>query len=144
MTLLTWDDVNGIWYLKGPYAFALEQNEDVKWVYNKEKGKYALSVLVVCSFFQLCQFSTNIFTRALLVWMPLLLDLFLALFLISVRRSGCMDRKKNRNRTECNREQPDPQLRLPRLGARLVAGCLTFQILENRQKTGCNQLQPVF
>ena len=82
MTLLTWDDVDGIWYLKGPYAFALEQNEDVKWVYNKKKGKYVLPVLVVCSFFQLCQFSTNLYTRALLVWMPLLLDLFLALFLI--------------------------------------------------------------
>ena len=50
VTLLTWDDVDGIWYLKGPYAFALEQNEDVKWVYNKEKGKYVLSVLVVFSY----------------------------------------------------------------------------------------------
>ena len=82
VTLLTWDDVDGIWYLKGPYAFALEQNKDVKWVYNKEKGRYVLSVLVVCNFFQLCEFPTNIFTRALLVWMPLLLNLFLTRFLI--------------------------------------------------------------
>ena len=82
MTLLTWDDVDGIWYLKGPYAFALEQIEDVKWGYNKEKGKYVMSVLVVCSYFQLCQFSTNLFTRAVLVQMPLLLNLFLGLFLI--------------------------------------------------------------
>ncbi|EDR01428.1 uncharacterized protein LACBIDRAFT_333310 [Laccaria bicolor S238N-H82] len=37
VTLLTWDNVDGIWYLKGPYEFALEQNEDVKWFYNKEK-----------------------------------------------------------------------------------------------------------
>ncbi|KIJ95001.1 hypothetical protein K443DRAFT_109519, partial [Laccaria amethystina LaAM-08-1] len=54
MALLTWDDIDGIQYLKGPYAFALEQNEDVKWVYNKEKGKYVLSILVVCSFIQSC------------------------------------------------------------------------------------------
>ena len=59
MTILTWDDIDGIWNLKGPYAFALEQDEDVKWVYNKEKGKYVLSVLVVCSFIQLHEFSTN-------------------------------------------------------------------------------------
>ena len=82
MTLLTWDDVDGIWYLKGPYVFALEQNEDVKWVYNKEKGKYVLSILVICSFIQLCEFSTNLFTRALLVWNPLFLVLFLALSLM--------------------------------------------------------------
>ena len=62
----------------------------------------------------------------------------------SVCRSGCMDQKKNRNRTECNREQPDPQLQFPHLGAHSVAGCLKFQILKNRQKTGHNQLQPVF
>ena len=84
MTLLTWDDVDGIWYLKGPYAFTLEQNEDVKWVYNKEKGKYVLSVLVVCSFIQLCAFSTNLFTRALLVWKSLVLALFLILDLCLV------------------------------------------------------------
>jgi hypothetical protein len=77
MTLLTWDDVDGIWYLKGPYAFALEQNEDVKWVYNKEKGKYILSILVVCSFIHLCEFSTNLFTRALSVWKLLFLALYL-------------------------------------------------------------------
>ena len=37
MTILTWDDVDGIWNLNGPYAFGLEQDGDVKWVYNKEK-----------------------------------------------------------------------------------------------------------
>jgi hypothetical protein len=73
VTLLTWDDVDGIWYLKGPYGFAVEQNEDVKWVYNKEKGKYVLSILVVCSIIQLYEFSTNVFSRALLVWKPPLL-----------------------------------------------------------------------
>ncbi|EDQ98794.1 uncharacterized protein LACBIDRAFT_335648 [Laccaria bicolor S238N-H82] len=29
--MTTWDDIDGIWNLKGPYAFVLEQNEDVKW-----------------------------------------------------------------------------------------------------------------
>ena len=83
MTILTWDDVDGIWNLKGPYGFALEQNEDVKWVYNKEKGKYVLLILVVCSFLQSCEFSINIFSRALLVWKaPLSLSLSLALSLI--------------------------------------------------------------
>jgi hypothetical protein len=83
MTILTWDDVDGIWNLKGPYAFALEQDEDVKWVYKKEKGKYVLSILVVCSFIHLYEFSTNLFNRALLVWKPpLSLALFLALSLI--------------------------------------------------------------
>lgn len=82
MTILTWDDVDGIWNLKGPYAFALEQDEDVKWVYNKEKGKYVLSILVVCSFLQSCEFSTNIFSRALLVLkLPLSLALSPALSL---------------------------------------------------------------
>ena len=82
MTILTWDDVDGIWNLKGPYAFALEQDEDVKWVYNKEKGKYVLSILVVCNFLQACEFSTNIFYRALLVLrLPLSLALSPALSL---------------------------------------------------------------
>ena len=82
MTILTWDDVDGIWNLKGPYAFVLGQDEDVKWVYNKEKGKYVLSILDVCSFLQSCEFSTNIFSRALLVLkLPLSLALSPALSL---------------------------------------------------------------
>jgi hypothetical protein len=77
--------VGGIWNLKGPYGFALEQNEDVEWVYNKEKGKYVLSILVVCSFLQSCDFSINIFSRALLVWkatLSLALSLTLDLHLV--------------------------------------------------------------
>ena len=54
------------------------------------------------------------------------LELTELVVLASVCRSGCRDRKKNRNRTKRNREQPDHRSRLPRLGALSVAGCLTF------------------
>jgi hypothetical protein len=55
-----------------------------------------------------------------------------------------MNRKKNRNRTEPNRLQPDHRSRLPWFGVGQVAGCIDFKIFKNRLKTGCNRLQPVF
>ena len=55
-----------------------------------------------------------------------------------------MDRKKNRNQTECNRGQPDPRLRLLHFRVLSVAGCFILKLFKNRPKTGRNQLQPVF
>ena len=62
----------------------------------------------------------------------------------SVRRSSCMDRKKNRHRTEWNWGQLDPRLRLLHFRVLSVASCFILKIFKNRPKTGCNQLQPVF
>jgi len=62
----------------------------------------------------------------------------------SVRRFSCMDRKKNRNRTEHNRKRPDQRLWFHQLWGFSVAGHKVLCNLERPLKTGSHRLQPVF
>jgi hypothetical protein len=59
---------------------------------------------------------------------------------------GPVHRTENAHRTELDRTSVRSffRLRLPTFGVSAVAGCLILEIFENRSKTGCNQLRPVF